>query len=122
MSLRFFCDHCVPREIAEFLRRGGHEVLLLRDLLPLRWLDAAVIGKAQELGCILVTLNGDFADIAAYTPAEYGGTVAIQVHNHPEIIPALLSRLGEFLEAHPEPPYYRGKLLVVEVHRIRVRQ
>ncbi|MCY3020369.1 MAG: DUF5615 family PIN-like protein [Planctomycetota bacterium] len=90
MSLRFFCDHCVPREIVESLRQGGHEVLLLRDHLPLRSPDAAVIAKAREWQCVLVSLNGDFADIAAYPPANYGGIIAIEVHNHPEIIPALL--------------------------------
>ena len=52
MSLRFFSDQCVPAEITDTLRRHAHEVTLLRDVLPIRSLDPAVIAKAQELGAI----------------------------------------------------------------------
>jgi hypothetical protein len=30
--------------------------------------DAVVITKAQELSSVLISLNGDFADIATYPP------------------------------------------------------
>jgi len=36
MSLRFFCDQCLPAEISDTLRTAGHEVLLLREVLPIR--------------------------------------------------------------------------------------
>jgi predicted nuclease of predicted toxin-antitoxin system len=84
MSLRFFSDQCVPGEITDILRRHGHEVTLLRDVLPIRSLDPVVIAKAQELGAILLTLNGDFSDIVTYPPAAYLGIVAVQLHNHPK--------------------------------------
>ncbi len=122
MSLRFFSDHCVPVEITDILRRHGHQVILLREVLPIRSLDPLVIDKAQELGAILLSLNGDFADIVTYPPARYAGIVAIQLHNHPEIIPQVIKRLRALLEARPAQEYYRGKLFLVEVHRIRVRQ
>jgi predicted nuclease of predicted toxin-antitoxin system len=63
MNLQFFSDQCVPAEITDTLRRHGHQVTLLREVLPIRSLDPAVIAKAQELGAILLSLNGDFADI-----------------------------------------------------------
>ena len=87
MNLRFLSDQCVPAEIAGMLRDHGHQVTLLRDVLPVRSPDSVVIVKAQELGAILLSLNGDFADIARFPPANYGGIVSIQLHNHPEIIP-----------------------------------
>lgn len=121
MSLRFFSDQCVPLEIAEALRHAGHEVTLLRDVMPIRSPDSAVITKAQALGCLLLSLNGDFADIVTYPPSNYCGIVALQLHNHPEIIPQLMARLTAFLAANPDPQFYRGKLLIVEVHRIRIR-
>lgn len=68
MSLRFFSDQCVPAEVTDFLRRHGHQVTLLREVLPIRSLDPAVIAKAQELGAMLLSLNGDFADIVTYPP------------------------------------------------------
>ena len=122
MSLRFFSDQCVPTEITDTLRRHGHQVTLLREVLPIRSLDPVVIGKAQEWGAILLSLNGDFADIVAYPPASYLGIVAIQLHNHSEIIPQLMERLIAFLDGHPAQKFYPGKLFLVEVHRVRIRQ
>src|SRR5438034_2624667 len=101
MSLRFFSDQCVPAEITDTLRRHGHQITLLREVLPIRSLDPDVIAKTQELGAILLSLNGDFADIVAYPPSNYLGIVAIQLHNHPETIPQLMERLLTFLKTHP---------------------
>jgi len=52
MSIRLFTDQCVPTEIPQTLRQHGHEVILLRDVLPIASLDPVVIAKAQELGVI----------------------------------------------------------------------
>ena len=104
------------------LRRHGHQVILLREVLPIRSLDPVVIGKAQELGAILLSLNGDFADIVTYPPANYQGIVGLQLHDHPEIIPQLMERLLAFLHAYPPQEYYHGRLFLVEVHRVRIRQ
>jgi predicted nuclease of predicted toxin-antitoxin system len=122
MGCRFFADHCVSNAIMLTLREGGHEVVRLREQLPVESPDAIVIAKAQQLDAILLSLNGDFADIVAYPPADYQGIIALQVRNHPEIIPQLMKRLQDYLSSHADGEYYRGKLLVVEVHRIRVRQ
>jgi predicted nuclease of predicted toxin-antitoxin system len=121
MSLRFFCDQCVPAEISHTLRRAGHDVLNLREALPIRAPDPEVIAKARELDRILISLNGDFSDIVAYPPGEYSGIMAIQLHNHPEIIPQLMKRLATFLAAHPAQDYYHGKLFIVEAYRVRIR-
>jgi hypothetical protein len=122
MSLHLFSDQCVPLEIVSMLRQVNHRVTLLRDVLPIRSPDPIVIGKAQELGAVLLSLNGDFSDIVAYPPLAYAGIMAIQLHNHPEIIPSLMERLLVFLSANPEQTFYRGKLFIVEPHRIRIRQ
>ena len=121
MSLRLLADQCVPTEIADLLRRTGHQVIKVRDVMPIRSPDRAVIAKAQELKCILVSLNGDFLDIVTYPPQNYQGIVAIQLHNHPEVIPLLMKRLCEYLTRQPDQEFYTGKLFVAEPHRIRVR-
>lgn len=121
MSLKFFADHCVPNSIIRALRDRGDEVLLLNDYIPTASSDAVVISKAQELDAILVSLNGDFADIANYPPELYKGIIALQVRNHPEVIPQLMSRLRDFLSSHTDMEYIAGKLFLVEVHRIRIR-
>src|ERR1035437_3355087 len=122
MSLRFFSDQCVPAEITESFKRHGHEVTLLREVIPLNPPDPVVIAKARDLGAILVSLNGDFSDIIAYPPGNYGGIVAIQLNNHPETIPYLMAGLLHFLSDHSDQMFYRGKLLLVEPHRIRIRE
>jgi predicted nuclease of predicted toxin-antitoxin system len=122
MGLLFFADHCVSNTIMQTLREAGHEVVRLREQLLVESPDADVIAKAQQLDAILLSLNGDFAEIVTYPPADYQGIIALQVRNHPEIIPRLMNGLQDYLSSHAEREYYRGKLLLVEVHRIRVRQ
>jgi predicted nuclease of predicted toxin-antitoxin system len=122
MALRFLADHCISNFIIQSLQEAKHEVLRLKDLLPAESPDTAVIAKAQEIDALLVSLNGDFADIVAYPPKSYKGIVALQMRNHPEILPALMARLIAFLDLHPMMDHYRGKLLIVEVNRIRIRE
>jgi len=121
MSLRFFADQCVPGSIIRSLREVDHEVLLLKEHLPVEAPDPTVIAKAQELDSILISLNGDFADIVSYPPDRYRGIIAFQVRNHPEVIPSMMSRLKAYLSEHSDPGDYRGRLLIIEPHRIRSR-
>ncbi len=122
MPLRFFADHCVSNLIIHSFESAGHQVLRLKDHLPAESPDSAVIAKAQELDAILLSLNGDFADIVAYPPRQYQGIFALQVLNHPEITPPLVERLKKYLGLHWDTEHYRGQLLVVEIDRIRVRR
>jgi len=121
-NLKFFVDHCVPNSIISALRGAGYEVLRLRDYIPADSPDDIVITKAQELGAILISLNSDFADIVRYPPGNYCGIIALQVRDHPEIIPQLMERLKEQLSTHQDMNHYKGKLFLVEVHRIRVQE
>ena len=84
--------------------------------------DAIVIAKAQELKSMLVSLNGDFADIVVYPPSRYLGIIALQVKNHPEMIPAMVVRLLSHFAANPNMADYQGQLMLVEAHRIRIRK
>ena len=120
--MRFFVDHCIPMFVVKYLQDAGHEVLRLKDHITPDSSDPVAMAKAQELNSILISLNGDFADIITYPPAKYKGIIAIQVRNHPEIIHPLMKRLKNYLSANPEMSHYKGKLFLVEVHRIRVRQ
>ncbi len=122
MSLKLFIDQCVPSSISQILRDADHEILLLRDYIPINSPDNVVIAKAQELGAILVSLNGDFADIVTYPPTDYQGIISLQLRNHPEIIPQLMQRLTDYLSVHSSMEHYQGKLLLVEVYRIRIRE
>ena len=52
MGLRFLADHCVPNSVIKALRDAGHEVLILRQHIPMDSPDPHVIAKAQELDSI----------------------------------------------------------------------
>ena len=71
MGLKFFADHCVPNAVIYALRDAGHEVFNLKKHIPRDSPDAIVIATAQALNAILVSLNGDFADIITYPPSNY---------------------------------------------------
>jgi len=120
MALRFFADHCVSNLIIQSLVASAHEVMRLRDHLPVEPPDA-VIAKAQELDALLLSLNGEFGDIVAYPPARFRGIVALQILNHPEITSRIVERLIQYLVPHPQMESYRGKLIIVNASRIRVR-
>ena len=85
MSLRFFADHCIPNSVMLELQMAGHEVLRLKDHIPIESPDHTVLATAQELNSILLSLDGDFTNILNYPPDKYKGIVALQVKNHPEI-------------------------------------
>ena len=121
MSLRFFADNCVPTSVIRSLRDAVHTVELLRDYLPKESPDTIVIGEAQNLKAILVSLNGDFCDIVQFPPTQYRGIIALQIRDHPEAIPVVMRRLVQFLSESSDQTYYFGKLFLVEPHRIRIR-
>lgn len=121
MSLRVFADHCLANIVVQALGSDGHEVFRLRDVMPHASPDVAVIRKAQELDAILLSLNGVFTDIVSYPPSNYAGIVALEIRDHPEVTETIVNRLRAYFREHPDPAFYRGKLLVVEPHRIRVR-
>ena len=122
MALRFLADHCISNTIIRTLRDANHEVVRLGEVLPVESADPMVIAKAQDLDAILLTMNGDFADIVRYPPKRYKGIVAIQMRNHAEDVDKLMSRLLGHLSGQTAAEHYRGKLLVVEVSRIRIRE
>lgn len=122
MALRFFADHCISNFIIKALQDAGNEVFRLRDYISTDSDDQIVISKAQELDSILISLNGDFADIVNYPPARYNGIISLQVKNHPEVIPRIITRLNDYLCSYPRMNHYKGKLFVVEVHRIRIQE
>jgi hypothetical protein len=55
MALRFLADHCVSNSTVQSLREANHEVLRLKDILPVESPDLVVITKAQEIDAILLS-------------------------------------------------------------------
>lgn len=67
--MRFLLDHDVPETIARVLARAGHEVNLLREVLPVDASDVQVLALAAQRALVLVTCNrDDFLELANEQP------------------------------------------------------
>jgi len=55
----FLLDNDVPDVVARVLMEAGHDVLLVRNVLPKRSPDPAVLDYAAANGLLLVTCNRD---------------------------------------------------------------
>jgi hypothetical protein len=120
-DIKLFADHCISNYIINYLRNLDFKVYKLRDHIPNESPDSIVILKAQELGAILLSLNGDFADIITCPPQQFKGIIALQLRNHPEMTPYVMKSLGDYLLENPRMEHYSGKLFLVEPHRIRIK-
>lgn len=87
--------------------------------LPADAPDPDVIEEAQEIGAVLLSLSGDFADLVRYPPRRYGGIIALQVRTRPEAILTIVEKLVVDLRKHPEQEHCAEKLFLVEAHSIR---
>jgi hypothetical protein len=48
MALRFLADHCVSNFTVQNLRESNHEVLRLRDVLPVESADAPLLPRPRK--------------------------------------------------------------------------
>ena len=83
--MRFLLDNDVPDVVARVLIESGHDVLLLRNVVAKRSLDAVVFDYAVVNGLLLITCNrDDFIPLA-------------QARTHPGLI-ILIRRQSRILE------------------------
>ena len=96
--MRFFLDHDVPTEVGRVLRQEGHEVIELRQVLPVQASDFEAFGYAREHNLFLITCNrDDFLALAAGHPNPGMIILVRRRSRHAECghLLALLSRAGE---------------------------
>jgi predicted nuclease of predicted toxin-antitoxin system len=118
--MRFLVDANLPRSTALVLRRLGHDVEDVRDVLPGGAEDETVASHAQRRGRALVTRDFDFADIRNYPPAEYAGLVVLDLPE--DATAALVNRtLESFARNSAILARLPGRLAIVESWRIRLR-
>lgn len=63
--MKFLLDHDVPDALSYLLRELGHDVSLLREMIPTDAPDATVLQFANDNQAVLVTCNrDDFIELA----------------------------------------------------------
>jgi predicted nuclease of predicted toxin-antitoxin system len=96
--VKFLLDHDVPDDLSYLLEQLGHEVTMLRKVIPGNSSDEAVLRFAHETGCTLLTCNrDDFLHLAAAKP-HHGVVIVIRRRTRGEERVALfrlLERAGE---------------------------
>jgi predicted nuclease of predicted toxin-antitoxin system len=96
--VKFFLDHDVPAEVARVLRQEGHDVIELRQVLPVQTTDAEVYDYVRENGLFLITCNRDDFLQLANTPPNPGVIILVRRRSrHAECanVLALIDRTGE---------------------------
>ena len=67
--MKFLLDHDVPDDLSYLLEELGHEVVLLRKVLPEDASDESVLQFAHDNECVLLTCNrDDFLQLAKHKP------------------------------------------------------
>ena len=117
--MRFKIDENLPAEAASLLRHAGHEADTVHDESLAGAEDHRVFAAAQADARALVTLDGDFADIRAYPPAESRGVLVLRPHvQDRDSVLRLLARTLGLLDREP----VAGRLWIVEEDRVRIRE
>jgi len=96
--MKFFLDHDVSAQVQWALKHAGHEVILLREVLPMDSQDPDVMQKAFELGSFLVTSNrNDFLELFGKQPCH--GLLIVIRRDPPEMegskVVRLIQKAGE---------------------------
>lgn len=78
--LRFYLDQCLRVEVAEALRREGHDVVRAAEVGQDRADDYQVMQRAILDGRILVTLDEHFGNWAVLPLTEHPGVIRLKIH------------------------------------------
>ena len=118
--MKFLLDANMPRSSAELLRKLGHEVQDVREVLPGGAGDDAVATHARTHRLALITRDFDFADIRNYPPANYSGLVVLELPDD-----ATATQVNKTLETFVRNAdllvRLPGRLAIVESWRVRFR-
>lgn len=116
--MKFLLDENLSPLHARTLHELGHDAVSVMEVGLSGAEDSAVRTAAIEGGRILVTLDGDFANVLRYPPASTPGVLRLRLHPPTEeaIDTALrwaIPRLGQMS--------LDGKLVIVDKRKIRIR-
>jgi predicted nuclease of predicted toxin-antitoxin system len=116
--MRFKVDENLPTELADLLRKHGHDALTVPDenIAGIRDAELHAICKKEERA--LVTLDTDFSDIRSCPPEELPSTIVLRVaQQSKKHVLKVFSAILPLLELEPLDRH----LWIVEEGRVRVR-
>ena len=114
--MRWLVDECVDAALVEHLRRAGHDVVYVSDIIP-RASDADVMRHAEREDRLLLTEDKDFGDLVFRQFGSVPGLVLLRIgaaqrRHKPQRLMAAIDRFGDTLF---------GRYTVIESARFRSR-
>lgn len=116
--MRLKLDENLPPAAVELLRSAGHDVITVYEQGLKSCTDPEVLAACQAEGKVLISLDLDFSNILVFPPEHYAGLIVLRLHKPGQR--AVLSLLRRVLP-HLDAGFVKGRLWVVDEHRIRIR-
>ena len=115
--MRWLADECVAAPLVAFLRKGGHDVLYVAELVA-GLSDSDVIALALREDRLLLTEDKDFGDLVFRRERLVPGVVLMRVGS--ENLELKATRLAAVIELYGERLF--GRYVVIEKGRSRSRR
>lgn len=117
---RFLVDEDLPRSTARILRAANYEADDVREIGLRGGTDQEVFTRAQELGAVLLTGDGDFANILRFPLGSHAGIVVSRIPDDVPVTTLNAELLKAIRELQDED--LSGILVIVEIGRVRIRR
>lgn len=116
--MRFKTDENLHPEVAECLRKHGHDAVTVWDEDLQGSDDAGIIERCRLERRALLTLDAGFGNVRTYGPEDYYGIVVLRLDNPSrKRVLAVLVRVIELVKAEPLEKH----LWVVDENAARIR-
>jgi predicted nuclease of predicted toxin-antitoxin system len=117
--MRLELDQNLPLEACDLLNRAGHDAISVGQQGLAGADDARPYRLCQDERRALITLDVDFANLQAYDPKSSAGVIVLRLarQDKPRMLDAVTRTIPVL-----EHETLDKRLLIVEEHRIRIRQ
>jgi hypothetical protein len=119
--VQFLLDANLSPGMVALFHERGHEAIHVDDVSAAGSRDHVIAALAHEHRRCLITGDFDFADIREFEPRHFSGIVVLTAPRGTGA-PYLKRLVLEFLDRLPTLGSLVGKLVIVELGRIRVRE